>query len=55
MRKIIYNLTLALSLVLIVVSVDAKQNLTGSSAGDFAKVGAAGSQFLKIGMARISA
>ncbi len=50
MRKILITLTLAVLMVFISVSVEAKDDVSGSSAGEFLKVGAAGSQFLKIGI-----
>jgi len=50
MRKIFCTLILALLMVFIVLPADAKDDISGSSAGEFLKVGAAGSQFLKIGV-----
>lgn len=50
MRKILNTIALAFLMCLIVLPATAKDNVSGSSAGEFLKVGAAGSQFLKIGV-----
>ena len=48
MKKIVIGIILAMMMLIASVILDAKQNVSGSSAGEFLKVGAAGSQFLKI-------
>ena len=50
MRKIFNITTLALLICFLALPATAEDNISGSSAGEFLKVGAAGSQFLKIGV-----
>jgi hypothetical protein len=50
MKKIVIGIILAMMMLISSVILEAKQNVSGSSAGEFLKVGAAGSQFLKIGV-----
>jgi hypothetical protein len=50
MRNIFVIITLAAITIFSIGNMTAKDNVSGSSAGDFLKVGAAGAQFLKIGV-----